>query len=62
MHREYRETLGKTEKEAEQEAEKIVAQGKKEAEDLVHRHQGKIENVAAWVAKEVVDRYGGSKG
>lgn len=59
MHRKYRETLEKLEKEAADEAESIVSKGEKEAEEMVRRFQDRINDVADWVAKEVVNRYGG---
>lgn len=56
--RTYRERLAKVEAEAAVKSEKIVADGKAEAEKFVEAHKGAVEKTAQWLAEEVVSRYG----
>jgi len=61
FHRSFREAVVKLEAEAEVEAEKIVEKGRAEAEKYARAHESNIDDAAAWVAEEVIGRYGSNK-
>ncbi|ADE56934.1 MULTISPECIES: cell envelope integrity/translocation protein TolA [Aminobacterium] len=56
--RKYRDNLQKVEEEAEARAGEIVRKGKEGAKAFTNSHQGRVNKTAAWIAEEVMARYG----
>ena len=57
-HRQWREKVTETEKNADAEAKKIFAEGEEEAKLYYDEKKGSVEAVAKWLVKEVVASYG----
>jgi len=60
-HRTLREKILKMEEEADKVLEKTIEKGRNDAEELVKSHKAKVDEVATWVAEEVMARYGSKK-
>lgn len=57
-HRQWRVDVADAEKNAEVEAEKIMAKGEAEARSYYEENKGSVKEVAKWLVKEVVATYG----
>lgn len=57
-YRLYKEQLSAVEKQAGEEAEKIVEEGMAKAKSFKNSHQGQIKGTATWIAGEVMAKYG----
>ena len=60
MHRNFREQVLETEKEADTHAADVLAKGQRDAEEFIKKHQDRIQPVAEWIAEEVMAHYVGS--
>ncbi|MDR1740394.1 MAG: cell envelope biogenesis protein TolA [Synergistaceae bacterium] len=56
--RQFRESVQAAEHEAETKASTIVAERRSAAEGFYSRHKDKTAKAAAWIAEEVISRYG----
>ena len=60
-HRTLREKVLKMEEEADKVSEKTIEKGRDDSKELVKSHKAKVDDVANWVAEEVMARYGSNK-
>jgi len=59
-YRNYRNQVTKVEEQAEEKAQKVVSDGQAEAKSLEKKHKDKLKSVGAWIAEEVMAKYGRS--